>query len=643
MAPNHTKGALMRRWLCVLFCVVLTCSSLCLAVELEAPAEVIAGSPIEVRWTGSPQDRDYITLVPASAADGTWKKYVYVSTGNPLTIRVPDVPGDYELRYQSDSREGVFGRRAITVVVGTATLEAPASVIAGSQVSVTWTGTDNQGDYVTIVPAGAAEGTWTAYTYTSSGSPLSVRVPDQPGSYEIRYANGQSNSTVAAIPLMVTSTGASLEAPKTAVAGTVIEVGWIGPDNQGDYITIVAAGSAEAEWELYEFTTKGNPLSLATMDKPGDYEIRYATGQSNTTLARTAITLTQANASLKAPQTAVAHETFIVEWEGPANPSDFIAIVRDGAEEGTWIHFAGVNWGKTVKLKAPSEPGDHEIRYVTGRSHATLARSAILVTPGSEPSILIVRRTEPENRPKTASVFELILDASGSMLKRDRSDRRIEIAREALARLVEDSLPTESSVALRVFGHLEPNSCRTDLVIPLGPLDRPALAAEINAVEAMNLAKTPIGQSLAMVADDLAGASGPINVILVTDGEETCDGDPARAIADLKAKDIDVQINIIGFAIDDVMLKATFREWARLGDGRYFDAGDLEELTAGLVATLDDRFEILDPTGERVILGTINGPPLELEPGEYTIRLLDSALSEQKISLTAGKEFVAEF
>ncbi len=633
----------MRRWFLVLWGMLIMLPAAGLAVELEAPAEVIAGSAIEVRWTGTPQAQDYITLVAADAADGTWKKYVYVSTGNPLAMRAPDAPGDYELRYQSDSREGVFGRLAIKVLGGTATLSAPASVVAGSEVEVTWTGPNNQGDYITVVPADNPEGTWKAYTYTSGGSPLKVKVPDEAGPHEIRYANGQGYSTVASIPLMVTTTAASVESPKTAVAGSVIEVKWIGPANQGDYITIVPAGAPEKEWDFYEYTSRGNPVKLATAEKAGDYEIRYGTAQSNATLARTAITLTPASASLNAPGTAVARETFEVAWEGPGNPSDFIAIVSSGADEGTWIHYARVTWGETVTLKAPREAGDHEIRYVTGRSYTTLARRPIRITPGTAPAVLSVRRSGGDQSATTAAVFELILDASGSMLKRNSGERRIEIARKALTRLIEDSLPASSQAALRVFGHLEPNSCRTDLVVPVGPLDRSSMSAAIAAIDAKNYAKTPIGDSLALVADDLAGSTGPVNVILVTDGEETCDGDPARAIADLKAKGIDVQVNIVGFAIDDVMLKDTFREWARLGDGRYFDAGNLEELTSGLVATLDPRFEILDAGGERIAVGAVNGPAVELESGDYTIRLLDGASSEKTISLTAGQELVVEF
>ena len=103
---------------------------------------------------------------------------------------------------------------------------------------------------------------------------------------------------------------------------------------------------------------------------------------------------------------------------------------------------------------------------------------------------------------------------------------------------------------MRVFGR-EVDSCQTDLDIALGPLDAAAVGARIAKLEAKNNARTPIGASLEKVADDLRGASGERLVILLTDGEETCGGDPAAAIAKLRKANIGVRVNIVGFAIDD--------------------------------------------------------------------------------------------
>jgi hypothetical protein len=212
-----------------------------------------------------------------------------------------------------------------------------------------------------------------------------------------------------------------------------------------------------------------------------------------------------------------------------------------------------------------------------------------------------------------------VLDASGSMLQRIDGERRIDIAKTALAGLVNDVLPGDAGFALRVFGHKEADSCRTDLEIAPAPLNRAAAAAKIASVQAMNLAKTPIAESLRLAAADVAGRPLPHLFILVTDGEETCDGDPAAVIRELAARGNDVRVNIVGFAIDELMLAETFAEWARLGGGKYFNAKDKAELAASLRETIAVPFAVLDAAGGTVATGTVNGAPIEIEAGTYKV------------------------
>ena len=113
-------------------------------------------------------------------------------------------------------------------------------------------------------------------------------------------------------------------------------------------------------------------------------------------------------------------------------------------------------------------------------------------------------------------------------------------------------------------------------------------------------------------------------MLLITDGEETCDGDPAEAIESLKEQGIDVRINIIGFAIDDEGLKGEFERWADLGGGRYFDAQDAEELAASVQQALRPKFQVLDATGSVLTSGTAGEDTLSLPVGTYTIKVLTS-------------------
>jgi hypothetical protein len=183
-----------------------------------------------------------------------------------------------------------------------------------------------------------------------------------------------------------------------------------------------------------------------------------------------------------------------------------------------------------------------------------------------------------------------------------------------------------------VFGHKEKDSCRTDLEIPLRPLDVADVTAVVGGIQAMNLAKTPIGRSLELVVEDLAGATGNRAVVLITDGEETCGGDPRAVIERLTRSGFDIRVNIVGFAVDDLALEEEFEAWARAGGGRYVEAHDGEQLARAMGSSLEEAFEVLDGS-EVVATGVVNGDPVELPPGAYRVRLVAGALPVGEVTI----------
>ncbi len=217
------------------------------------------------------------------------------------------------------------------------------------------------------------------------------------------------------------------------------------------------------------------------------------------------------------------------------------------------------------------------------------------------------------------SAVQLILDASGSMLQRMEGRRRIEIAKEVLTEAVQKHIPAGTPTALRVFGHRTPNACQTELEIPLGPLDPEAAVQKLAAINAKNLARTPIGDSLAAIPKDLGRSPGGALIVLVTDGEETCGGDPLAEIEKLKAAGFEINLNIIGFAIDDQALADQFTRWADAGSGRYFAANDAEGLSDAVAQALMIPYTVYDQNGEVMVNGVVGAEPVELAQGVYRI------------------------
>jgi hypothetical protein len=349
------------------------------SATLAAPAEASAGDEIKIAWEGPDNPRDMITIVERSADAGRYGSYVYTEKGTPVKLQAPDSPGDYEIRYLTGQSRKSLTERPLKVVAVSASIEAPSTVSAGSEIKFQWQGPDNKRDFITIVEADADSGKYGNYVYTSKGNPLKLRAPETAGSYEIRYLTGQSKSTLFSRPLTVTATSATLEAPQKVTAGAEFKVQWTGPDNQKDFLTIVEVDAEEKKYGNYRYTSKGSPLTLQAPDVPGNYEIRYLTGQSRLTLASRAIEVEAATARLQLPSSVQRGAEFKVEWEGPDNPRDFITIVPADTEEGKYAKYGYTKKGSPLTLSAPGQPGDYEVRYLMGQTRRTLTSQPIRV------------------------------------------------------------------------------------------------------------------------------------------------------------------------------------------------------------------------------------------------------------------------
>jgi hypothetical protein len=593
------------------------------SVTLHAPAEVTVGAPIEITWEGSVGKTDFISVDEEGAPDRTYGEYIYPSKGPPGVLKAPDIPGNYVLRYHSgESGYAVLGSRHIRVTDTAATFVPPGPVDAGEKVSIEWEGPGHPQDFISVDKPGSEDRVYGHYAYAKE-SPVTIQTPDDAGNYVVRYHMGGSYRVIGEVALVVGGVTAELMAPSQVQAGSEIEVAWKGPANPTDYISIDPAGAPDGEYLEYTYTARGNPLTVRVPEAPGSYAVRYHMGQSRTVLASSPLKVLPNTAAVSGPKSVVAGEEFRVEWTGPDNRSDYITIVRAGADPREYEDYAYTREGTPVELEAPFDSGTYELRYLTGSTRQVLATAPIEVSPGAVPGTLRVLGPGANGTAAPAAV-EVILDASGSMLKRLGGERRIEIAKQALAGLVERVIPEGTRFALRVFGHKEADSCRTDLEIAAAPLARSAAVRTIQGIDALNLARTPIAASLFAVKTDLAGTTGPVTVVLVTDGEETCEGDPMAAIQELQKSGFDVRVNIVGFAIDEQLLAEQFASWARVGNGRYVEANDGAQLAAAMGQSLETPFEVLRDD-EVVATGTVGGDPVRLMPGTYRVRLPGSA------------------
>ncbi len=628
----------LRQWIKLpvrglLLLVLATFNASALAQSLQAPAQADADSQLTIRLDGVSNPREFVTIVKKGAGSGEYNDYAYTE-GSSVSLFAPFEAGDYEIRWlAAESPYPTLTTQPLHIVPVTATVKAPASVGIGKTFQVEWQGPDNAQDFVTLVPVGTAEGRYEDYVYTRDGSPQTMTAPATAGQYELRYLTGRGYKTIGKTSLTVTDASASVQFKSPANIGQQLAVTWTGPANEREYITVVPAGTRDGQYNQYTYVSEGNPLQLQLPEKPGDYEIRYMTANAERVLARAPLQIQAVEASVQGPATAVAQSLIQVQWTGPDNAQDYVAITVAG-KPASYLNYSYTARGNPVEIEVPKKAGDYEIHYLTGQTNQSLASQKLHVTPAATPGLLEVSAAQDKGTAPRYETVEVVLDASGSMLQKLDGKRRIDIAKSTLGNLLDTLKPAQTQFALRVFGHRKADACDTELLLPPSPAQTATLRQTINKLEAKNLARTPIADSLAQVQQDLAGVKGKSLVILLTDGEETCNGDPAAAIKKLAASGLDVRVNIVGFAIGEYALKQEFSRWAEAGGGTYFDAQDATALTSALTQSLQVPFMVLNKDGVAVASSVVGEKPLQLPAGDYRVK---AGNQELPVTLTGGE------
>lgn len=227
------------------------------------------------------------------------------------------------------------------------------------------------------------------------------------------------------------------------------------------------------------------------------------------------------------------------------------------------------------------------------------------------------------------SRVEIILDVSNSMSGRVNGTAKIELAREALGRALAQ-LRADIPVGLRAYGHRVPVAQKdagcedTERLLAPAPGNGPAIIARANAL--VPRGHTPIARSLHEAGADLAreGAAGVI--VLVSDGVESCGGDPEAVARGLRASGLDVILHTVGVGVgsgDAAALSAL----AAAGGGQYFNAPEAadvagrmgEALQSGQTFVLrQDRVELFPRDIVRVAGGATAGEAETIGPGTYS-------------------------
>lgn len=259
---------------------------------LELPRSVPAGSPFEVTWSGPDAEDDYLSVAERGSDDDAYVGFTYTHQGSPLTLRAPDAPGELEVRYVRAEDDSALVRAPLEVEPVEATLEARDTLMVNTPVEVRWSGPGNPDDYLAFAEQGSSGGSYATFTYTRQGSPLSLRTPEHPGRYELRYVMAQSDRVLTSRTVTVLPLQARLQAPDSVPAGREVEVSWLGPNGPDDFVALAAPDAPPGQYESRALTRAGDPAALFAPGAEGTYELRYVWAERDTVLARRPVVVT---------------------------------------------------------------------------------------------------------------------------------------------------------------------------------------------------------------------------------------------------------------------------------------------------------------------------------------------------------------
>ncbi len=244
--------------------------------------------------------------------------------------------------------------------------------------------------------------------------------------------------------------------------------------------------------------------------------------------------------------------------------------------------------------------------------------------------------TATADEPAADTAMMLVMDASGSMAERTGGgSTRIQAAKDGLNDVI-DALPDEQRVGFRVYGASDvpeddPAACTdSERVVDLGSDNRDELRQAVADYEPVGW--TPTSHALREAAKDL-GDRGQRTIVLVSDGEPTCDPDPCVVAREIAKDGIDIRIDVVGFDVSG-RAKRTLQCVADEGNGTYYDADDAESLTDSLRVSSVRASRPFDLTGTPVTgTPTAENAPL-LESGQYTDTITTGGPGNYRVART---------
>lgn len=256
---------------------------------------------------------------------------------------------------------------------------------------------------------------------------------------------------------------------------------------------------------------------------------------------------------------------------------------------------------------------------------------------------------EEDQKTKNISIQ---IDSSGSMNGQVNGGVKMNLAKEAVENFAA-GFPEDTIMSLRTYGHKgtgddkdKAMSCEsTEVMYETNTYDEAAFKTALGKFKPSGW--TPLAASIKAGYEDLKAKAGEDteNILyIVSDGIETCDGDPVKEAKALADSNLNVKVHIIGFDVDDAG-QAQLKKTAEAGNGKYYTVNSKLELTNTLNELMGEAISSIRKNNQKAMNGIeINFKSVELRKDVQRLKsnFMNMAGVENEVLKGAAQELESQ-
>ncbi len=282
------------------------------------------------------------------------------------------------------------------------------------------------------------------------------------------------------------------------------------------------------------------------------------------------------------------------------------------------VNKSGVNINKDGSIEVGKDGA--QIKVGKDGAQIKVGKDGAQIKVGEDGASVSINEKNNNDKKNESVSTVLIFDASGSMSQHISGGSRIDVAKKSVAKYVKN-LKDSVNISVVAYGHKgnstqagKKESCEgIEEIYYMGPANASVIDSKVNALKPNGW--TPITASLQKAEEILSKSNSKSkSILLLSDGKETCGGDPITYAKKLKTEGI--TIDVIGLGVDN-KTKDQLNSISISGGGKYISANSDKDL-----------FMAVDDMGAKINAGNLsidlNGNNATIKTGDTKINVNDT-------------------